>query len=124
MPKRKLKTKRIAKRRPAARKVVASKKSVSRIRTKKPKHTLESVMRSLIKAFPVIKTTDMMRRRSWELLADKIRLAYEQETLVFCVTVNPDILENRERLAELFPCQVCSPTEGLYTGGFNHITSA
>jgi hypothetical protein len=111
-----------AKRRPAPRKPKAKPRKPAR--TKKPNHTLESVMKTMVAEFPVIKTTDMMRKKSWELLADKIRLAYEQETIVFCVTVNPDILENRERISEIFPCQVCSPTEGLHTGGFNYMTGA
>jgi len=83
--------------------------------------TPDGVMERMRALYPVIATSDSARQQSWKLFARKVSQAYEQNTTVFCVTVNPDILENRDSLAEKFPCQVCSPTEALNSGGFDSI---
>ena len=83
--------------------------------------TPAGVLARLKELFPIILTSDAARQQSWKLLADKMSQAYAKQTTVFCVTVNPDILTNRDAIAEKFPCQVCSPTEALNSGGFDSI---
>ena len=83
--------------------------------------TPAGVLTRLKELFPIILTSDAARQQSWKLLADKMSQAYTKNTTVFCVTVNPDILTNRDAIAEKFPCQVCSPTEALNSGGFDSI---
>lgn len=100
-----------------------TKRKISRKSTKTAgKATQASVLAQLRAKYPAASTTDIYRRQSWEMFAGKLAEAYNQQTMLFIVTVNPDILELRETIEGEFPCKICSPTEGLYFGGFNYIT--
>lgn len=102
---------------------VSRKPSHRRRASKRPVgETKDSVLARLKEKFPVADTVDMYRRKSWEMFAQKLADAYNQKTMLFMVTVNPDMLELREQIEAAFPCKICSPTEGLYTGGFDFIT--
>lgn len=80
------------------------------------------IFAKLLKRFPFIKKTDQFRLKSWQMFSDKLAQAYAKETVLFCVTVNPDMIHHKAEIQAHFPCQIVSPTEALAAGGFNFIS--
>lgn len=105
---------------PAKTRKVRRKNTASVSDVSKEKTGLE-IYQELLAQFPVIATSDPYRIKSWQMFAEKLAQAKAQNTVLFCVTVNPDILHNKEELQDKYPCQIVSPTEALVAGGFKFI---
>lgn len=99
---------------PINKRKVKTKKKKAVVKRHKKLNPHAALLIKLAVLVPAMKDATGDLLESWSLFAHKILLAKRLKTSVMVITVNPQLLENREVLQKEFPCSIQSPTEARF----------
>lgn len=83
-------------------------------RKKKPLSPLDNILARCRQLCPEMKEASNAMQESWLLFCRKLLMAKKMKTTVQVITLNPQLLENREKLQKEFGCIIQSPTEARF----------